>query len=282
MGCPGQARTKPRRKISRRNEAGYVAGQRPHGGGRRHHVVCGAWPHACRIVRGAWRWLRQPVAQRFSPDRPPEAHDCATNFATALATAGLHRAKDCAASSSQRPISMREAAPSIRPPCATSAHDIARPARSRAMVSAAACSGRQAKTNFVVQSEIRELDAIQATIVLKDPSLGSETTVGETVADPDPVSRRRSGSAWLRPVSRGNRHFTEGGGRLRLIRSTTGSKVPSSACTRRPDEISTDGNFSKSWPEQIPARGGGGGDGGGRRRRLWERREAAERESSRV
>ncbi|KZV33498.1 hypothetical protein F511_37309 [Dorcoceras hygrometricum] len=76
--------------------------------------------------------------------------------------------------------------------------------------------------------------------------------------------------AWLRPVSRGNRHFTVGGGRLRLIRSTTGSKVPSSACTRRPDEISTDVNSSKSWPEQIPARGGG--DGGGRRRRLWERK----------
>ncbi|KZV17064.1 P-loop containing nucleoside triphosphate hydrolases superfamily protein [Dorcoceras hygrometricum] len=106
-------------------------------------------------------------------------HGFATNFATALATAGLHRATDCAASSRQRPISMREAAPSIRPPCTTSAHGIARPARSRAMVSAAACGGRQAKTNFVVQSEIRELDAIQATIVLKDPSLGSDTTVGE-------------------------------------------------------------------------------------------------------
>ncbi|KZV52345.1 zinc finger CCCH domain-containing protein 41-like [Dorcoceras hygrometricum] len=71
--------------------------------------------------------------------------------------------------------------------------------------------------------------------------------------------------------SRGNQHFTVGGGRLRLIRSTTESKVPSSTCTRRPDEISTDGNSSKSWPEQIPARGGGGG-GSGRRRRLWERR----------
>ncbi|KZV58532.1 hypothetical protein F511_16393 [Dorcoceras hygrometricum] len=57
------------------------------------------------------------------------------------------------------------------------------------------------------------------------------------------------------------------GGRLRLIRSMTGSKVPSSACTRRPDKISTDGNSSKSWPEQIPARQGGGaarGTGGGR------------------
>ncbi|KZV16666.1 meiotically up-regulated protein [Dorcoceras hygrometricum] len=78
---------------------------------------------------------------------------------------------------------------------------------------------------------------------------------------------------WLQPESQGDWLFTVGGGRLRLIKSTIGSKVPSSAYTRRPDEISTDENSSKSWPEQIPARGGGGGgDGGGRRRRLWERR----------
>ncbi|KZV23536.1 protein ASPARTIC PROTEASE IN GUARD cell 1-like [Dorcoceras hygrometricum] len=57
--------------------------------------------------------------------------------------------------------------------------------------------------------------------------------------------------------------FTVDGGRLRLIKSTTGSKVPSSACTRRSDEISKNGNSSKSWPEQIPARGDGGGDAGG-------------------
>ncbi|KZV33829.1 hypothetical protein F511_29706 [Dorcoceras hygrometricum] len=38
------------------------------------------------------------------------------------------------------------------------------------------------------------------------------------------------------------------------IRSTTGRETPSSAYTRRPDEISADGNSSKSWPEQIPAR----------------------------
>ncbi|KZV33776.1 von Willebrand factor, type A domain containing protein [Dorcoceras hygrometricum] len=84
--------------------------------------------------------------------------------------------------------------------------------------------------------------------------------LGKTVADPDPVSRRRSGSAWLQPESQGDWLFTVGGGILRLIKSTTGSKVPSSACTRRPDEIITDGNSSKNWPEQIPARGGGGGD----------------------
>ncbi|KZV58469.1 7-methylxanthosine synthase 1-like [Dorcoceras hygrometricum] len=68
-----------------------------------------------------------------------------------------------------------------------------------------------------------------------------------------------------------------GGGRLRLIKSTTGSKVPSSACTRRPDEISMDGNSSSQWLEQVrrgkaaaAARGKHGGgvrlgeEGGGR------------------
>ncbi|KZV52305.1 hypothetical protein F511_36499 [Dorcoceras hygrometricum] len=44
---------------------------------------------------------------------------------------------------------------------------------------------------------------------------------------------------------------TVGGGRLRLIKSTTRSKVPSSACTRRLDEISTDGNSSSRWSEQV-------------------------------
>ncbi|KZV34089.1 hypothetical protein F511_05771 [Dorcoceras hygrometricum] len=35
------------------------------------------------------------------------------------------------------------------------------------------------------------------------------------------------------------------------IRSTTERETPSSACTRRPDEINADGNSSKSWPEQL-------------------------------
>ncbi|KZV50702.1 hypothetical protein F511_19614 [Dorcoceras hygrometricum] len=49
---------------------------------------------------------------------------------------------------------------------------------------------------------------------------------------------------------------TVGGGRS-SIRSTTGIKTPSSACTRRPDEFSTDGNTSARWPEQVRRRGGG-------------------------
>ncbi|KZV17476.1 hypothetical protein F511_12582 [Dorcoceras hygrometricum] len=53
-----------------------------------------------------------------------------------------------------------------------------------------------------------------------------------------------------------------------------GRETPSSACTRRPDEISADGFSSSSWPEQIPAKqGGGGGDDDDvhrrRRRETW-------------
>ncbi|KZV43185.1 hypothetical protein F511_21816 [Dorcoceras hygrometricum] len=47
----------------------------------------------------------------------------------------------------------------------------------------------------------------------------------------------------------------------------TGRETPSSACTRRPDEIGTDGNSSKSWPEQIPAWEAAAAA-------IWERREA--------
>ncbi|KZV31946.1 Retrotransposon protein [Dorcoceras hygrometricum] len=74
--------------------------------------------------------------------------------------------------------------------------------------------------------------------------MGSSSSCWGTVTDPDPVSRR-------------------GNGRIKLGRetSTTGRDTPSSACTRRPDEIGTDGNSSKSWPEQIPARGDGDGSG---------------------
>ncbi|KZV28949.1 poly(rC)-binding protein 3-like [Dorcoceras hygrometricum] len=71
---------------------------------------------------------------------------------------------------------------------------------------------------------------------------------------------------WRLPESQGDWLFMVGGGRISLIRSTIGSKVPSSACTRRPDEINTDGNSSKSWSEQIPAKLGGGGGAWNRRR----------------
>ncbi|KZV16866.1 dirigent protein 9-like [Dorcoceras hygrometricum] len=43
------------------------------------------------------------------------------------------------------------------------------------------------------------------------------------------------------------------------IRSTTGCDNPSSACTRSPDEICTDGFSSSSWPERFSGEEGGGG-----------------------
>ncbi|KZV49929.1 hypothetical protein F511_29171 [Dorcoceras hygrometricum] len=77
---------------------------------------------------------------------------------------------------------------------------------------------------FFIQSEKQRLDAIMATIVSKDPSLGSDTTVGAF----------RQLPCW-RFVPGSNRNYKK-----------TGSS--------RPDEISMDGFSSKGWPEQILAR----------------------------
>ncbi|KZV27994.1 hypothetical protein F511_27320 [Dorcoceras hygrometricum] len=60
--------------------------------------------------------------------------------------------------------------------------------------------------------------------------------------------------AWLRPVSRGNRHFTVGGGRLRQSGPRPETISLRSSCTRRVMDFITNGFSSKSWPEQIPAR----------------------------
>ncbi|KZV19602.1 Zgc:56443 protein (ISS) [Dorcoceras hygrometricum] len=54
-------------------------------------------------------------------------------------------------------------------------------------------------------------------------------------------------------------------GGITPIRSTTEFETPSSACTRRPDEICADGFSSSNWPERISGEEGGGGGGVGRR-----------------
>ncbi|KZV51404.1 alpha-glucosidase [Dorcoceras hygrometricum] len=78
-------------------------------------------------------------------------------------------------------------------------------------------------------------------------------------------SRHLSGTcAWLQPV------FQEPGASRLIavdssIRSTTRLEAPSSDCTRSPDEISTIGFSSKSWPETNFRRQRGGGGGGGER-----------------
>ncbi|KZV35748.1 pentatricopeptide repeat-containing protein [Dorcoceras hygrometricum] len=93
------------------------------------------------------------------------------------------------------------------------------------------------------------------TIVLKDPSHSSDTTVVEPwrirIPSPGEAAKEQNQAGKQSQV---DWIFTVGGGRLRLIRATTGRETPSSACTRRPDEIGTNGNSSKSRPEQIPAR----------------------------
>ncbi|KZV30401.1 splicing factor 3B subunit 1-like [Dorcoceras hygrometricum] len=133
-----------------------------------------------------------------------------------------------------------------------------------------------------VNDEDDNLDGAENEIARK---MASFTAPKQLIQEPlrsgedDAMSGFKQPSAWLRPASRGKRHFTVGGGRLSLIKSTIGCKVPSSACTRRPDEINTDENSSKSWPEQIPTRegdggvvaddGGFGGGGGGRNFGSW-------------
>ncbi|KZV17922.1 TMV resistance protein N-like [Dorcoceras hygrometricum] len=59
------------------------------------------------------------------------------------------------------------------------------------------------------------------------------------------------------------------------IRSMTGYETPSSACTRRSDEIGADGFSSSSWPEQIMAAQGGGGGTRAAVAAAYERREGA-------
>ncbi|KZV32677.1 hypothetical protein F511_21224 [Dorcoceras hygrometricum] len=89
----------------------------------------------------------------------------------------------------------------------------------------------------------------RATSALASENTGSDTTVG----DPDPP-----------PGEAAEEH------RKSPIRSTTRNETPSSACTRKTDEISTNGFSSSNWSETIfrrleaaAALGGGGGGGGG-------------------
>ncbi|KZV19970.1 hypothetical protein F511_19955 [Dorcoceras hygrometricum] len=80
MGCPGQARTKPRRQNSRRN----AAEESPEGGcmaAAATCATCGAWPHDAvarqrASPRDAWRKPRATV--RYTSARwPASARDSA-------------------------------------------------------------------------------------------------------------------------------------------------------------------------------------------------------------
>ncbi|KZV57279.1 hypothetical protein F511_33495 [Dorcoceras hygrometricum] len=72
---------------------------------------------------------------------------------------------------------------------------------------------------------------------------------------PNPSGPEPSPYKTLPPSTNPSRHASMNGAPHAAvdssIRSTTGMETPSSACTRRSDEISMDGNSSKSWPEQL-------------------------------
>ncbi|KZV50343.1 hypothetical protein F511_36265 [Dorcoceras hygrometricum] len=153
---------------------------------------------------------------------------------------------------SDRPSSAQRLAQDSRPSRGHQAqHRAAVGAQLRAGVAAVHGGGRRPSSDFFfvsIDSKF-EIQMQYGSIVLKDPSHSSDTTVGEPwrIRIPSPGETAVDSS----------------------IRSTTGRETPSSACTRRPDEISTDGFSSKGWPEQLrrgaaaAARGGHGGDDDG-------------------
>ncbi|KZV58684.1 hypothetical protein F511_18000 [Dorcoceras hygrometricum] len=89
----------------------------------------------------------------------------------------------------------------------------------------------------------------------------------------------RAVRSWLRPVSQENWHFQRLATVVLRIRSTTGNTTPSSVCTRRADEFSTNGIFSSRWSERVQPRqaeqGGGRRVAQGRRPRGVVEREGA-------
>ncbi|KZV26953.1 hypothetical protein F511_33649 [Dorcoceras hygrometricum] len=90
----------------------------------------------------------------------------------------------------------------------------------------------------------------------RDPNLGSDTTVGE------PLRIRIAP-----PVSRGNRHFTVGGGRLRQSGPRPETIFLRSACTRRLKDFIAKGFSSKSWPKQVRRKAAAAATSGGGVRR---------------
>ncbi|KZV27956.1 zinc transporter 8-like [Dorcoceras hygrometricum] len=93
------------------------------------------------------------------------------------------------------------------------------------------------------------------------------TVIVGAVLDPDPVSRGRSGSAWLQPNSQGIWLFKVGGARSSLIRPMTGSTSPSSVCSRRADEFLPRTEFPQKGDRNKSDHGGGGTAA-----RRWKRR----------
>ncbi|KZV27993.1 hypothetical protein F511_27319 [Dorcoceras hygrometricum] len=110
MGCSGQARTKPRRNQPSQH-CPRLAGRRPHGGGRRQQIACGAWPHAGRNSPGQ-------ATPRRCTTAPHHRNHVAQGCRPTRATSGKQRS----ASVQQFARPVHSAAASAQPPCAVSAH----------------------------------------------------------------------------------------------------------------------------------------------------------------
>ncbi|KZV57490.1 pentatricopeptide repeat-containing protein [Dorcoceras hygrometricum] len=287
MGCPGQARTKPRSKIQ------------PSQRRRRHRRTAAAAANKSRaattraapsfVAPSNWRIQRasngRPVSNNLRVWRPTIAQLLARPLATANPSMAQQVAQSTAMHRPPCERPSREAAATNWPLYAAGAQAIVR-TYARGGEGASPCTAAPWSVSSVffcvVQSEIRELDAIQATIVLKDPSLCSDTTVGKAVTDSDPVSRRRSGRLKLAPETF---NTIKQRYKLRTIHSAL-SRLP---CWRlgpgsnrnykktgssRSDEINADGfslKTDRSKSDQSTA-------GGGRRREsaaaaaAWEER----------
>ncbi|KZV26424.1 hypothetical protein F511_14502 [Dorcoceras hygrometricum] len=68
--------------------------------------------------------------------------------------------------------------------------------------------------------------------------------------------------AWLRPVSRGNRHFTIGGGRYRQYGPQPDARLLHQPALEGLMRSARTDSPRQDWPEKFPAKRGGGGGGG--------------------
>ncbi|KZV40440.1 hypothetical protein F511_37517 [Dorcoceras hygrometricum] len=210
MGCPGQARTKLRTQNSRRNAAtGTPEGGRTVAPAVR--AACGSYSADVRLnFRSNQNW---PNVKYW----PENFMGCPGQARTKLRTQNSRRN-----AATGTPEGGRTVAPAVRAACGSYSADVRRLQCRRAAAIVSACGGYSAV----------------------DPSLGSDTTVGE-VADPDPVSWGRNGSPRLE---------------TRILRQPALEGLTSSPRTESPRHA--DRNKSDHTKNRATAAAGGG-------RRLW-------------
>ncbi|KZV26258.1 hypothetical protein F511_42669 [Dorcoceras hygrometricum] len=207
-----------------------------------------------------------PGQTRTIPRRSQPSQRCRETRRTAaarrfLASRPTHRATDCAWAAGQR-------RPSLRPRCAASAHVIRR---------AYACGGGGATMRggtaagvlekfFFLFFDFKILRSMQLwhNYVLKDPSLCSDTTVCDNGGSGSrfPGAQRKlkifpEKRAWLRLVSRGNRHFKRYAAVDRQSSPRSESIFLRQSALEDLTDFSTNGNSSARHSEQVRSRGGG-------------------------